>query len=370
MKKFIAPTLIVVLFIILAACSKNDSEPKGITSHLPPPSDTEQLGFEGGNIGSGGLMCGDGNGWVYYRSESGDWCLYKAKLDGSEKTKLSEDKPSNINVLDGWVYYTNFTDDFSLYRIRVDGSERQKIIDGYCSNLYVAESGLYFDVRNENNSPQIYRAGFDGKNMELLVPDMSVKYYYNGIVYCNTITELCAYNLQTKELQTLCKKYTNNITVNNNGVFYRSVDENAYYHLSFDGNNSKVIQSDSNFYNLVDTRLYYMDFGGNYEYFCIYCLDVVSGQSEVMLALSDEYYTSDGTPTGVTIAGLRDGTMQFDDSLIIGNGAFDIVNEQVAFVYVVGDYVFSNASLRKSVLETGGWKCLIVLDGIDSILWD
>jgi hypothetical protein len=34
-------------------------------------------------LGAGGFMCGDGEGWVYYRSESENWYLYKAKLDGS-----------------------------------------------------------------------------------------------------------------------------------------------------------------------------------------------------------------------------------------------------------------------------------------------
>lgn len=37
---------------------------------------TEKLGFMGGNIAAGGLMAGDGNGWIYYRSEANGWKLY------------------------------------------------------------------------------------------------------------------------------------------------------------------------------------------------------------------------------------------------------------------------------------------------------
>lgn len=62
----------------------------------PPVARTEGNGYLAGNIGLGGLMAGDSEGSVYYRSESDHWALYKAKLDGSEKLKLSDDRISNI----------------------------------------------------------------------------------------------------------------------------------------------------------------------------------------------------------------------------------------------------------------------------------
>lgn len=107
---------------------------------------SELLGFQGGNIGAGGLVCRGKDGYIYYRSESDGWKLYKAKPDGSEKTKLSNRVPGCINVLEGWVYFCDFTDDFSIYKVRTVGIDETKLVDGYCDNLYVAAIDTGFSI--------------------------------------------------------------------------------------------------------------------------------------------------------------------------------------------------------------------------------
>ena len=189
---------------------------------------TENLGFIGGNIAAGGLMAGDRDGWVYYRSEADGWKLYKAKLDGTGKTLLSDDCPCYINVLDGWIYYANYRDGFSLYRIRIDGTERHKLIDGYCWNLYVTDGGMYFDMRDKNNSAQVYQMELDGSALELLVADMQVAAYYEGVLYCRSTNNLCAYNVQTGIMSLVCEKYTYNVCADETGVYYWAVDENTF----------------------------------------------------------------------------------------------------------------------------------------------
>ena len=89
--------LLLCLSVCLSACVHTNGDKRESNGAVRP----EKLGFEGGNLNAGGLMCGDGNGWVYYRSESDYWCLYKAKFDGSGKIKLSDGCPQNIDVLDG-----------------------------------------------------------------------------------------------------------------------------------------------------------------------------------------------------------------------------------------------------------------------------
>ena len=165
--------LLAALLLLLAACAPADGgkEPEQPENQGPAQgieetdSGAEKLGFRGGNIGTMGLMAGDGEGWVYYRSEADNWNLYKARLDGSEKTRLAEDCPACINVLGGWVYYCNYFDGLSLYRVRTDGTGRERLVEGTCDNLYAAGGGLYFDRRDETNRSHVYRCDLDGGNL-------------------------------------------------------------------------------------------------------------------------------------------------------------------------------------------------------------
>jgi len=96
--------------------------------------------------------------WIYYCevSESWDWhCrtpdsggefwgnLYKMRLDGTEKTKLNDDKCEYINVAGDWIYYFIFE---NLYKIRTDGSGRRKLRGniGYTMDLSVVGNWIFY----------------------------------------------------------------------------------------------------------------------------------------------------------------------------------------------------------------------------------
>ncbi len=75
--------------------------------------------------------------WIYYNDinapeimqtivETGN--LFKVRIDGSEKTQLTEDESAwFINVVDDWIYYSNADDNHRLYKIRTDGTDRQLV---------------------------------------------------------------------------------------------------------------------------------------------------------------------------------------------------------------------------------------------------
>ncbi len=201
MKKKIAVFMMAsILALSLVACSLNDDN-----SNTPSAS-VEQLGFEGGNISAGGLVCRGNDGNIYYRSESDDWKLYKAKPDGSEKTKISDRIPSCINVLDDWVYFLDYRDNFSIYKVRTNGTEETKLVDGCCGNLYVADSGIYFDMRDEQNISHVYRADLDGRNMTTLFQNASLMYYYKGKIYLGS-AQLGVYDIETGDEKILAQTY-------------------------------------------------------------------------------------------------------------------------------------------------------------------
>lgn len=233
-KKNITFLSLIIILSCLMGCTANTKNKTLYTSNMPDTSiyavQMERVGFEGGNIGAMGLVCGGNDGYVYYRSESDGWKLYKAKPDGSSKTKISNNVVEKINVLDGWIYYIDHLDNNSINKVRTDGTEETKLMEGYCSNLYVAESGIYFDKRDKNNIPQIYQADLNGGNLRLLVPDMSVAYYHMGKVYYKNVQELGVYDIAINSTKTLVKTYTHNVSVDEkDGGLKNSFNESLGY---------------------------------------------------------------------------------------------------------------------------------------------
>ena len=346
MRKIIPVMLILCLF--LASCTASPGE-----------QTTEQgkgaVGFSGGNVGEGGLMCGDNEGNVYYRSEADHWCLYKAKLDGSQKQRLSDDAPCDINVLDGWVYYANYRDGFSIYRIKTDGTSRGQLKSGYCGDLYVVGDHIYYDVRDEVNTSHIHRMDVDGSNDKLLVSEADLKYYYDGcLYYTNGRLFLCKYTLETGTSVQLNDKYSHYVTVDQSGVFCWYPDENPFVHMNYEGGDSKVILSGGgDYFNVCDNYVYYMKYGGNYDY---YRLSLETGEkvqlSSFMAGLFDEKGNIIANPDAVSE----------DDHVFHEGGVGN---------FVIGGYAFVRGTLRESLLQNGRLDCLIRLDGPGNMrLWD
>ena len=65
------------------------------------------------------------NGWIYYKNSNDNLALYKSKIDGSELTKLSSDKPSNIYIYNDVVYYIG--KDYQVHKISIDGGESSMV---------------------------------------------------------------------------------------------------------------------------------------------------------------------------------------------------------------------------------------------------
>lgn len=383
MKKVIV--LAMIILVTLSGCSKNN--PSLLTddsdttqpilndvssdSQLNSVESKERYGFENGNLAAGGLMCGDENGWVYYRSEADHWNLYKAKIDGTEKTKICDDTPAYINVLDDWIYYSNFNDGFSIYRIRTDGNNREKLIDGYCGNLHVTSEKLYFDLRNENNAPQIYSADLDGSNKNLIAENLYVAAYYDGILYCRDTKSLYAVNAVTGTTDKIFVGYTHNIAVDDSGIYFWAVDDGTYCRIDNNGNKT-IIHDGGDFFTYANGKLYYWGYGGdNFDYDCIYCLDTVSNQTKTVLSLSPQYFDAVGNDLGITIRDLRDGVVTPDESMINPqDGVFKGFRESVDYTYVIDGCAFSRGAMRDSLLQTGKLDCWIQCNDAEGNVWD
>ena len=417
MKKPIAVLMASIIILSFAGCSNNmgnvpydSSEPTfpieresprestHITSALPdtptpvqpdtptqPDTDTsaaplvpaERLGFQGGNIGAGGLVCGGDDGFIYFRSEN-DWRLHRAKPDGSEKTKICDSIIERINVLDGWVYFISHSDDNAVYRVHTDGTDETKLVDGYCGNLYVAESGMYFDIRDENNVAQVYHADLDGGGLTKIIADCFVAYYYNGIIYTSSATayNLGAYDIATGEGKTLISTYVADVSVDDSGIYFWAVDKGGFHHMDVGGDNDSVILRGGDYFNYSNGNLYYMGISENTNGPChvINRLDVTTGEVLTLYEELNEFFDRHGNLIGVTFKQRQNGDFDpdiFEDSeygTVLKGGDY-YFSESVYYSYIAGEHIFMRAVLRESIIQKGNPDCIARLDGGVTI-WD
>lgn len=368
---------LIVMLSCLIGCTSNTTTKTSVTSNMPDASistvQMERVGFEGGNIGAMGLVCGGDDGYVYYRSESDGWKLYKAKPDGSLKTKVSNNVVEKINVLDGWIYYIDHLDNNSINKVRTDGREGTKLVEGYCSNLYVAESGIYFDKRDKNNVPQIFRADLNGGNLRLLLPDMSVAYYHMGKVYYKDVKELGVYDIAANSKKTLIKTYTHNVSVDESGVYYWDVDKNEFHYIDLADDTDSVILQGGDFFNYSNGNLYYMGMSSNENGPChiINRLNLAKNETTQLIEEANEYFDSHGNWLGITFKQWNENPETIDPSLVDekDGGLKDGFNEAVGYVYVAGGHIYMHATLRESIIQTGKADCIVRLD--DGVtIWD
>ena len=107
------------------------------------------------------------NGWIYYSdvyNNEAPGNIYKVRIDGSELTKLSDDRGGNLNFVDGYIYYRNISDQMKIYRIRPDGSGREKVSDDSPWETYVVGEWLCYYYDNG----ALYRMRTDGSEKHLI----------------------------------------------------------------------------------------------------------------------------------------------------------------------------------------------------------
>lgn len=75
------------------------------------------------------------NGYYYYSSNSDDIKLYKIKIDGTDKTKISDMRANELVVYGNWIYFSNYSHGGYLFKIKTDGTELTKLNDFHVENL-------------------------------------------------------------------------------------------------------------------------------------------------------------------------------------------------------------------------------------------
>lgn len=81
-----------------------------------------------------------------------DGCIYSLSLEQG-LIKLNDDSCECFNISDGWIYYSNNSDEGRLYKIRLDGSSKQKLSDEEtCHTIHVIGDYIIYAYSTKDNS--------------------------------------------------------------------------------------------------------------------------------------------------------------------------------------------------------------------------
>lgn len=120
--------------------------------------------------------------WIYWTDQSKG--IYKCKIDGTEKATLVDNvQANNLNIVDDWVYYVtsskNFEDDFKLCRVKTDGTNNTRVINDRIAWVNIVNGQIYYE--NQWDKYNIYKSNLDGSNKTKISSDGKYKSSVNVI---------------------------------------------------------------------------------------------------------------------------------------------------------------------------------------------
>lgn len=234
---------------------------KSILQETPP----QERGNTTGNIVNGGFV-GKGGEWLYYKKREGNALygdLYKEKEDLTMDTLLAnDDDPSYINVLNGWVYYRNGREDGKIFKIKLDGAEKTKVTDDSATGLIVSGDWIFY--ANQSEDGKLYKIKVDGTERIKLtdLQSSSINLIGDWIYYQNVIHDNMIYRIKVdgtgRELVNTQRAY--NLIIEDSTIYFRNPnDDNKIYKMALDGTNkTKLSDESSDTFNIANGWIYYI----------------------------------------------------------------------------------------------------------------
>jgi hypothetical protein len=223
----------------------------------------ETYGNESGNILNMGLLAKK-DGMIYYSEGSDGGKLYRADLKANDFRKICDDEAYFINVVGEYVYYANELDGGRIYRIKLDGTNRSKLTDKGFFNVIVEDDYIYAtDTDNFN----IYKISTDGKVVKKLGSDAAMNLNVTqDYLYYNDINDLKIYRIN-KNGSGRTKIYNESagyINVVGDWIFYINFTDNfKIYKIKTDGTTkTKISDLSAAYLNVANNgRIYFLDLG-------------------------------------------------------------------------------------------------------------
>ncbi|SHI00942.1 DUF5050 domain-containing protein [Clostridium intestinale] len=182
--------------------------------------------------------------WIYYINNSDDGKLYKIRLCGLDKSKVTDDKVDNtIVAADGWIYYENKIDPHNLnkgafYKIKTDGTNRMKLSDDTPSYINIVGDWIYF----QSSYSTISKMKTDGSSKTVLsnVTQPSSMKVVGDWIYLDNNYKLSKIKIDGTSPSRICDMQAVHINVLNDWIYFYATD-GKYHRIRFDGSDNQIV---------------------------------------------------------------------------------------------------------------------------------
>lgn len=244
------------LLMLLNGCQANGlsnfsipgSDP-GLSADSKDIIDDSGHGNTAGNLANLGVVCPTDK-WIYYRNYNDYGKMYRQRIDGSDREKITDNCCVWLNVVGEWVYYQNASDDNRLYRVKTDGSSLQKLNDDHSDDICVAGEWIYY--QNDDNGEKMYRIRTDGSGRQQLTETVGWSLSTDGQwVYYDTFLgnyqfRFCRLKSNTLDPQILNFDHAYEINAAVDWVYYINWGDNmSLYRIKPDGSGREKISDES-----------------------------------------------------------------------------------------------------------------------------
>ncbi|MFO7636069.1 MAG: DUF5050 domain-containing protein, partial [Clostridia bacterium] len=212
------------------------------------------------------------DGWVFYNSapfsKINESALYKAKVDGSARMKLTDDSPWFINVVGEWVFYVNGSDEHTVYRIKTDGTSREKLNEKAVWSMIVVDNWVYY---TQQYSPgKFKKMKVDGSETTVIGDDdPELLAYANEWIYYFNNEDDCLYKMKTdgSGRMKLTEGEATYFTVEGDWLYYALYGVKTLNRVKTDGSGKVKLADDfkGGFLFVQGDLLYYISNGAFYS---------------------------------------------------------------------------------------------------------
>ncbi|MCL1858157.1 MAG: DUF5050 domain-containing protein [Oscillospiraceae bacterium] len=273
--------------------------------------------------------------WIYYRGICPNEGLYKMRTDGTEKTKLDDEKGLDIiNVVGDWIYYTS--EYCKLNKIKTNGKEKTLLSSDVWSSINIVGDWIYYIGRDDNYNNNIYKMRTNGTGkVKLDIGGHYVEAIFVGQIY-STYT-------------------ADSLKVVDNWIYY----SNSYgiHKIKTDGTgNTKLITGEYLDYrniNVVNNWIYYLDYSsipnpsGGSSFPDKIMLYKIKTNGKEKTKLSDDSMFSVNI-VGDWIYYINESNFNLCKMRTDGTEKTVFINEVVDYFNIIGDYILYHSSIDTS----------------------
>lgn len=129
------------------------------------------------------------DGWIFYQSMSDMNKLYKISIDGTQKTKVTDEiisnkyAPGTFIVNGSWLYYIQSNVNNKLYKMKTDGTSKELVINSAVGDINIVGDNIFYT--SESDGYKLYKANLDGtKSVKLSDFSVSDINLIGNWIYC------------------------------------------------------------------------------------------------------------------------------------------------------------------------------------------